>query len=537
MHSCCGGKMGTKIELRLCAEYQIDDVRTAIVNGLICEYLIGELSDALKVYHKQLDLAETRDDFKVAIDRCHEIGFADIYEWIRNKISAYEDLLGVVADLDSEVARAGVKSSGEVIADFQKKTTSFILSLANVSITMDSVEYDDLMTHLDKLIQPVLDEFHVIDETQFLIAMSQMKFDETPLEIEAYRNKFIEDKLQKCEKLMNSVSAAYDADDEKLHNSIIKSYSEFMKIANASLTDGEKVDKARQFNKFVNAHRLLLDKLENKMAEAHELKRQLELHRRKLVASQEADIDKLNKDLIENPHRKDIIERELDSLKYVNGEYFKNIQAMTKSINDMSKKIADQYHTLDKVEYALKAAIPGENEMKRYSQVIFKFNDLSVRLTLAKSQVDRKNKDFITVIDTAIKGLGVLMQQATEGKDLFMRNSLLSATFNTVNAMYDLVDNENNSTEITQINFVTNKLSEYTTVNAIYSKELIEFRKACNNAIRDISITMGKPLNVKGMVDLIGYIDVAIQQLDIELKVLDTNNRKQVDLLGAILRV
>ncbi len=528
--------MERKIELHLCARYQEEDVKSSIVNALICEYLIAELTEAVKKYHKELDLAEVRDEFKVAIDRSRDTGFADIYEWAGNKLKVYSDLLGIVMDLDAEVAKAGICKVGELVAEFQEKTTKFILSLVDVKISLDAIEYDELMK-LDNLVKPIVAELKVVDETQLLIEISQTKFTETPLEIEAYRNKFIEEKLNKSNKVLDSVVASFDADDEKLHNEIIRSYSEFAKIANASLTDGEKVDKARQFMKFVHAHRQLLDKLENKMAEVHEFKRQLELHRRKLASAQETEIEKLTKEAEENPHRKEIIDREIDSLKYVNGEYFKSIQATTKAINDMSQKIADRYHTLDKVEDALKVAIPSENEMKRYTQVIFKFNDLSTRLTLAREQIDKKDKDFITIINTAIKGLGVLMQQAIEGKDLYMRNSLLTATFNSVNAMYDLVDNDNNATEITQVYFVTNKLSEYTTVNGIYTKELMEFRKACNNTIRDISITMGKPLTARGVVELIGYIDVAIQQLDIELKVLDTNNRKQVDLLGAILRV
>ena len=528
--------MERKIDLHLCAHYQEEDVKSSVINALICDYLIAELTEAVKVYHKELDLAGVRDDFKVAIDRSRQVDFGDIYEWTANKMRAYESLLGVVMDLDGEVAKAGLRNVGEIMSEFQEKLTRFILSLTDVKITTEEIEYDELVK-IDALVKNIVSELKIIDETQFLIELSQTQLTETPLEIEAYRNKFVEEKLSKSNKILDGVVSTFDADDEKLHNDIIHGYSEFVKIANATLTDGEKVDRARQYMKFVHSHRLVLDKLENKMADVHELKRQLELHRRKLVAYQESEIDKMTKDVEDNPQRKDIVSREMDSLKYVNGEYFKSIQNVTKAINDMSQKIADRYHTLDKVEDALKTAIPSENEMKRYSQVIFKFNDLSTRLTLAREQVDRKDKDFITIINTAIKGLGVLMQQSMEGKDLFMRNSLLTAVFNSVNAMYDLVDNENNSTEITQVYFVTHKLSEYTTTNAIYTKELMEFRKACNNVIRDVSITMGKPLTPKGVVDLIGYIDVAIQQLDIELKVLDTNNRKQVDMLGAILRV
>lgn len=148
-----------------------------------------------------------------------------------------------------------------------------------------------------------------------------------------------------------------------------------------------------------------------------------------------------------------------------------------------------------------------------------------------------KDKEYLQTFDTAVTGLGVLMNIALEGKDVYMRNTFLSAIFNCVNGIYDLVNNKNKSIELSQIKFVTSRLVQYSLISNTMTKDLQTFRHVCNNAIRDIAITMGKPLTGKNMFDLLEEIDMSIKQIQELLDTINKNHEEQTRLLGDILNV
>ena len=118
-----------------------------------------------------------------------------------------------------------------------------------------------------------------------------------------------------------------------------------------------------------------------------------------------------------------------------------------------------------------------------------------------------------------------------------MRNTLLSGVFNSVNFMYDIVDDKNKSVELSQIKFVTSRLADYTDLNMSFSKDLQTYRHVSNNVIRDIAILMGKPFNFYGMLEIIETIDLAIKQIESLKEDLDKNHRKQSQMLSDILNV
>ena len=241
--------------------------------------------------------------------------------------------------------------------------------------------------------------------------------------------------------------------------------------------------------------------------------------------------------LQEKPYEAEEIKREKEAYLFINNEYLEKIEATIELVNKVATDISERYNMLDRIDASLRSAIPGESEMKRYSGLTFKYEDLYVRLALAKSQIKNKDKDFETALKGAMLGLKVLSHQAKEGKELFMRNSLLSMVFNCVNGIYDLVDTKNKSLELTQVKFVTSRLVKYSLLNSSFVTDLRTFRHVCNNTIRDVAIMMGKPFNLQTMIEICETIELSISQIEELLRTINDNHVEQTVLLGDILNV
>lgn len=529
--------METKFDLHLCANYSNEKLKSAICNCVLCDYIIESLRQAIKRFNKEdLDLFYVYENFKKAIEKSEEITFSSINEWEQNKISAYQDCLNIIVTLDDMAAKADKINAGDLIEDINSDCQAYSVMLAMSDININHVDFKNLKIREEFLLN-LKQQLAIVDEGQFLSDLGTMRIEMVGLDIDKYRNKFIEQKLRRARTIVDSVNSSLDKEFDRLHDEIMESYDKFYKVAHAALSDGEKFDAGRKVCKLVNPHRVILDKLEDKLTEANELKRQLVIHEKKLLEQKDVKFDEFNAILEEKSYENETIEREKDALTFVTNEYLEKIQNVIGSINAVEEIITERYKIIDRVEAALKGAIPTESEMKRYSSLAFKFEDLYVRLELAKSQIKNKDKDFVLAIDSAILGLGVLINLAIEGKDVFMRNSLLSAVFNCVNGIYDLVDNKNKSVELSQIKFVTTRLVKYSLLNNSFTKDLQTFRHVCHNTIRDIAMMMGKPFSIGTMLEINDTIELSIKQVEELINTINENHIEQTRVLGDILNV
>lgn len=529
--------MESKINIHLCANYSNDKLKSAVVNCVLCDYIIEKLRQSIKRFNKEdLDLFYVYEDFKKAIEKSENVTFSNIGAWEENKVSSYQDCLNTVVALDEIASKAGKIESGDLIEEFRADCQKYAVMLSLSEVNNQVIDLSNVEVREDYL-QNLIRQLTLVDEGQFLTDIGTMKIEMVPLDVNKFRNKFVEQKLRRSNTILNSVGKTLDKEFKRLHEEVSDSYKKFYKITYAALDDGERVDAARKVCKLIPPHRLILDKLENRMTEANELKRQLAIHEKKLVELRDAKFKELNAFVEDKPYEEEGVNRDKDAITFVTDEYLEQIKLVKQDIEEIEVEIAERYKIIDRVEIALKAAIPSENEMKRYSGLAFKFEDLYVRLELAKSQINNKDKDWLTAINTAITGLMVLAKISQEGKDVFMRNNLLSAIFNSVNGIYDLVDNKNKSVELSQINFVTTRLVKYSSLNNSLTKNLQTFRHVCNNAIRDIAMMMGKPFSLKTMLEIVDTIDLAIKQIQDIVNVLNTNHLEQSRLLGDIMNI
>ena len=529
--------MESKINIHLCANYSSPKLKSAVISCVLCDYIIEKLRQSIKRFNKEdLDLFYIYEDFKKAIEKSGNITFSTIGGWEDNKTSAYQDCLNIVVDLDDIASKAGKINSGDLIEEFSRDCKEYALALSLCDINNDTIDLSGVEVR-EEYIDNLKRQLTLVDEGQFLTDIGAMKIDMVPLDVNKFRNKFVEQKLKRANVILDSVGKTLDREFKRLHDEVSDSYKKFYKITYAALDDGERVDAARKVCKLIPPHRAILDKLEDRLTEANELKRQLTIHEKKLVEQKTTKFEEFDAFVQDKPYEEEGVNRDKDAITFVTDEYLEQIKLTKQDIEEIELEIAERYKIIDRVEIALKAAIPSESEMKRYSGLAFKFEDLYVRLELAKSQINNKDKDWLTSINTAITGLMVLAKLSQEGKDIFMRNNLLSAVFNSVNGIYDIVDNKNKSVELSQINFVTTRLVKYSNLNNSLTKNLQTFRHVCNNTIRDIAMMMGKPFSLRTMLEIVDEIELSIRQIQDILDVLNNNHVEQTRLLGDIMNV
>ena len=224
-------------------------------------------------------------------------------------------------------------------------------------------------------------------------------------------------------------------------------------------------------------------------------------------------------------------------VKFAFANYSTQIENAISKVNKVEEKIAKHYKVLDQLEISLKTAIPSEDDLKKYSSLGYKFQELLVKLELAKSQANKSEKELLKTIDTAEYGLGTLTKYASEMKDLYLRNAMLTAIFRAVNDLNDFATSQNKATQLNQINFVADILAKYSKTEQLFSSDMLAYRKIGNNLIRDISITMGKPINITSMFQIIDMLDVAIKQIDNLQEKLESNHKEQITCMKSIMKM
>ena len=526
--------METKFKVQLGAANDLNELSSAIANGITYEFVADTVRNILREYHKETDLSTLVDEYTELVTKAYEGTYVSFDNWSFYKAQCLSEMLSFVKKIDSYLVEKEKITSEQVVSDMQKKMFDFLMGFNSVKITLDMIDTSEFEIKED-YIKTTLDQLDIVNESKILSTLISMDLDVNPIDVQKNKNNIVESKIQNINKIVETCEQVFANDAEKLNDQVLNAYDKFYNICYDSLTDGEKAEKARRVIKFINSHRQMLDKLESKLTEANELSRQLVLNKKRLEEGLKTKNESAEQRIEEDPYQKDMVEFELDSAIYVTNKYISQIEETSKKLNDLKEKISEHYNVLDKLEIALKTAIPSEEEMNKYSSIGLKLQELSVRLELSKSQVTKDNKELKTLIDTANTGLSTMIAYSLDVKDLFMRNSMMSASFKAVNALYNFVNGMDKSMELSQIKFITDKISEYTDTYNAFANELVEYRRIGNNTIRDLSIIMGKPFGGTGLLEIINAIGIGLKQFENLYNSLNANNDKQSDILNAIL--
>ena len=525
--------MDTKYKLNLSKSYSINSLASAVVTSLTAEYLIDIIRDELKKYSAKQDLTNFMDRFAELIDESYDVSFSNMEYWLDKKSSTNSDMLKLVVDLDKTLTDKKVISERDIVNEIQDKFNHFVVSLADLIINEDFIDCSRVDLKKE-YINSTLEQLRLLDEGVVLSSLMEMQLEFTPLDTKQDKNKFIEKKLSTINRIARNVETTFDTNYGKLLEQITGMYDKFYGICYSDLTDGEKAEKARKVIKEINPYRLVLDDLENKLSKANELKRQLAIHKKHLLENLETKNSEYQNSNADD-EAKELIKASLDSASAVSDSYLSQIEYSVDRINDIEKRITEHYKVLDMLENALKTAVPSEEELKRYSAVIFKVQELLVKLEQNKTQMTKDEKKLKYTNKTAKTGLQAILTYAKEIKDIFMRNSMVVAIFRAVDALEDFATDQNKAIRLKNMQNLTTKISKFNDLQKDFNNDLVTYRRISNDLIRDISITLGKGVNEDSMLSVVDLINTNLTQLQKLSESLKDNNSKQIEVLSSIL--
>lgn len=529
-----GGRMETKIKLNIGTLTDLNQITNVVVTSIACEYLIDQLRSELRKFSRDVDLKEQITELASIVDRSYDASFASFEAWHSAKTLAQADMLEFIGKLDNFLSEKGLIASRDLIDRIQNDFVQFVIKLSTIKITQEEIDLAGVDLNREYVASAV-EQLRLLDEGILLVSLASMELEFTPIDTKQDRNKFVEDKLRRLDKLTTSCTQIFDNDYDKLLNQILAMHDKFYNVCYSSDTDGEKSEKARKILKSLNPHRLLLDKLENKLAEANELKRQLTIHGKKMTASLDEEKKSITTKLSENPEEEDILNNKLEAKEFVTKEYLARIETEIDALTKLQEKMTAHYKVLDQLEISLKGAIPTEQDMNKYSSIVHKFQELAVRLELDKSQPVKLDKEVIDLINTAIIGIQNMVEHAKNFKDLYLRNAMLTAIFRAVNDLNDFATSENKAEQLNQINYVANKLDKYNEQEKLFTDNIVSYRKLANDIIRNISIIISQTINASHTFEIIDMVDGVIKQFESMYQNLSDNQKKQIEIMKDIM--
>lgn len=529
-----GGRMETKIKLNIGTLTDLNQITNVVVTSIACEYLIDQLRIELRKFSRDVDLKEQITELASIVDRSYDASFASFEAWHSAKTLAQADMLEFIGKLDNFLSEKGLIASRDLIDRIQNDFVQFVIKLSTIKITQEEIDLAGVDVNREYVASAV-EQLRLLDEGMLLVSLASMELEFTPIDTKQDRNKFVEDKLRRLDKLTTSCTQIFDNDYDKLLNQILAMHDKFYNVCYSSDTDGEKSEKARKILKSLNPHRLLLDKLENKLAEANELKRQLTIHGKKMTASLDEEKKSITTKLSENPEEEDILNNKLEAKEFVTKEYLARIETEIDALTKLQEKMTAHYKVLDQLEISLKGAIPTEQDMNKYSSIVHKFQELAVRLELDKSQPVKLDKEVIDLINTAIIGIQNMVEHAKNFKDLYLRNAMLTAIFRAVNDLNDFATSENKAEQLNQINYVANKLDKYNEQEKLFTDNIVSYRKLANDIIRNISIIISQTINASHTFEIIDMVDGVIKQFESMYQNLSDNQKKQIEIMKDIM--
>lgn len=526
--------MEKKIALQLGADYSINDLSSAVITCLTGEYLVDDLRDTLRSYNIDNDMKEIVADFDNCVKDNYDVSFSNITAWISRKTQVFTRFLQIINRLDEFLAKKKVITKGQLVAEKQVKLNEFMLSLAVIRINTDSIDFGTLEIKED-YVDSLLEQLSLIDQGILLSQLTTMQITVSALDKD-FKNSIIDKKLKKLNAIVDNVEQSFELDADRLIELILKMNDQLYNISYDNLTDAEKKEKSVKVINQLSTHLQVLDKLENKLEQGNELKRQLKIHITRLQENYAKEEDLFKSD-IENPEkRRDQVELRMNSIDYYTDNYIKLIESAVERINNIEIRIAKQYDVLDQIKASLSGAIPTEDDMSKYSQVGFKLNDLSVRATMQKSQVDKRDRKLCAYIDNVSLGLKSLEAFSKDIKDLYMRNCMSGALFGSVNAIMKFAES-NNLMELTRVKDINTKLLNYSKKEQEFEKVATSYTDIANNLIRDVSIIMGKTFTIDNMKEINDVIDGANDNFTKVYEKLKENHLAQIELLNSLMNM
>lgn len=527
--SCFGGRMDKKIRLTLGMAYENEAIASAVVSGLLYEHLLSAIremvADAENISKSDIYEALQNVAFEGA-----RVDYTSLTEWTSNKDYAKDELLALAVILDTRV-----KDVGGEAGSIAKQVS---VSIERFAEKVRQVEFKDGYACLKdggvpgEMIETVLEQMSVVSENEFMIGLMDEDLKYEPLDTKTYSNTFVEKKLKKFDSVVSKLSSKIDGDYVSLENTVLNMGKKLYDIATSVSTDTEKSELTNRVLKTINSHRQFVDCMEDGLVKATELARQLAIHSGKLKEAEDKELDELRMIGAND----DVATKNMLAKSVVGGDYRVRIEDSKLKLNGIKEKLENHRKIVEGVELAFRSSIPTESELKKYSSIKHRLQDLQNRLEIAGSQVVL-NADGKELVSVNKSGLETLVQIYTDGKDVFMRNTLMAGMFSSVNALYSLGENPDKVIERANKKFIGAKLLDYSIKNSSLQKDFRTFRRVGDEVIRDIAIILGKPITLSNLKEMAEIQELAVHQSSQILEMIEKSHKSEVELLTSILNI
>ncbi len=527
--SCFGGRMDKKIRLALSMQYENEVVANSIVSGLMFEHLLDNLRE-LMAETENISKSDIYEGLQNIASDGARVDYASLNEWTNGKDYARDELLALAVILSRRDSDESGKPSG-IVQRVSDDMAKFASSVSKVEFSNGFALLKDSGVP-SEMVEKVLEEMSIVSENEFMIAFMDEDLKYEPLDTKPHTNSFIEKKLKKLSSVVSKLSLKIDSDYASLQNMVVDMEKKLYGIATSVSTDTEKTELANRALKSINSHKQLVDKVEDGLVDATELARQLAIHSGKLKEAEGKELEEMNASGV----RGEVANKNLLAKRVANGEYRSKIDDEKIKLDALKLKVERHRKIVEGVEMAFRSAIPTETELKKYSSIKHRLQDLQNRLAIAGSQVVLNN-DTKELLDANKAGLETLVQIYIDGKDLFIRNTLMSGVFSSVNALYSLGENKDKAIEKSNKKFIGAKLLEYSIQNSSLQKDLRTFRRIGDEVVRDVAIVLGKPITLSNLKEMAEIQELAVHQSSQMLEMLDKNHKNEVELLTSILNI
>lgn len=520
--------MESKFKLRLNKSIDENSLNSATVLCLSTEYLIDITRDMFKRYNKDGKVNDYLEEFTSLVNQAYEVSFSNFNAWNLYKSNIFVKMLDMVKRCGEYLTANAEIPAGQVIDGVQGDLNEFVMSLGSIIVDHECLDLNGAVVKKE-YIDSTIEQLTLMSESVVLCNLVNAHIELTPATLSSHKNEIVEKKLKSLVNVTESARKAIDEDLDKLIDLIMSMNKRFYKLSNSKMTDAEKVENARKLVKELNPHKKLLDKLENKLTKGNELKRQLTLNKAKLVSNMNDEIARIDDQIKEDPENADIYENNKNSLQFVTDTYVVQIDKSIKNINAVEEDIAERYKMLDLLQSSLKSSIPTEGEMNKLSAVAHKFQELANKQENAKSTIE--DKEIKKLLGATIQGMYALIECGKDLKEIYMRNSLLSATFKTCDVILDFAESTNKGEKLTKMLVVNKTLDKYTKLSIKMAEDFFACRKIANDTSRNIAMTMCKNYTKTSLKEISKSIEICYKEMDSLLKNLDAANREEVALI------
>lgn len=495
--------------MRLSVKYDDETIVSALIGGLCFDYVLDEIRTNI-AEAKNIQKSDIYETLQTIASDGARVDFISLQDWTDNKTFVRDELLALATIIDMRIV--SVDGASNFTESLMDSMDEFVKGISSLKVVDGDIDTKDSSLQAE-LLSKVVEQMTLVSENEFLVELATKDLDFTPLQTKPFVNGFIEKKISKLNTICTKLSEKLNSDYSSLQDMVVNTNDKFYAISNEAITDTEKAEKASKAIRVINSHRALIDKVEDGLVEATEYARQLTLHKDKLRNTEVSE---------------DMSARDAMAMGVVNEQYLIQIDEARDRLSQLKLDLEKRRKMLDGIELAFKSAIPAENDMKKYTSIKHKLQDLQNRLDIASSQVvlDARSKDLLTVNKS---GLDALIQIYTDGKDVFMRNTLMSGIFASVNALYSLGENEDKVLEKSQKKFISKQLLEYSIKNSTLTKDLQTFRKIGEDIVRDVAIILGKPISLANLKEMAEVIELAVNQSSQMFDMIDKNHKDQVN--------